>query len=283
MNITASDVKSLREKTQAGVMECKKALVEAEGDFATAEQFLKERGLLQSKKRENRETREGRVFIKLEPSKAVIVELGCETDFVAENKYFIALGNACLDLVFDGNAGALEDRVTDTVSITKENIVVKKYATMSAAENEIVYGYLHGPGRIGVLVKIWISDGSKKDDAAFRELANDLSLQIAAFTPRFVSQDGVPAEYLEKIEREYRRETEESGKPEKLWERITAGKIQKHLDRVCLSEQPYVRDETVKVSAFMKNTASLINADVKVVDFIRYEISGNESPAPHDL
>jgi elongation factor Ts len=151
---------------------------------------------------------------------------------------------------------------------------------VSAGSNEIASGYLHGPGRIGVMVKIWISDFSKKDDAVFRELVNDLSLQIAAFAPLFVSREGVTGEYIENIRRQYLQETRESGKPEQLWEKILSGKIRKHLDRICLYEQPYVRDETLKASSVVKNAESQLGANVKVVDFIHYKIIGNESTVP---
>ena len=157
-DVKPADVKKLRDKTGAGMLDCKKALVEAEGDFAKAEKLLKEQGLAAAEKRSDRATNEGRVFTKIENGKAGIIELACETDFVARNENFINAGTELLDSIVEGNLNTLtpelEENVKLVISRIKENISIKRFKTYELAENEFCMDYIHGDGGIGVLVKL---------------------------------------------------------------------------------------------------------------------------------
>jgi elongation factor Ts len=280
MEIKASDVKTLREKTGAGMMDCKKALVEAQGDFDKAEKILKELGLAAADKRLGKATNEGRIFSRVDGNRGVLLELTCETDFVARNEDFISLGNSLLDTILEKdlqeNAAELDMLVKDTMSRIKENMSLKRFQTMKVDGNGCLVDYIHGEGRIGVLVKFALSDSSLKEDLRFKETAFDFALHVAAFAPLYVSRDRVDSDYLKEQEELLRKQTANDprtqGKPEKIIDNIVKGKLDKHLAMICLLDQGWLRDEKIKSSKILESLNREIDATVEIEDFLYYRL-----------
>ena len=249
--ISAKAVKSLREQTGAGMMDCKRALSEADGDIERAVEVLRERGLAKAGKREGRATTEGAIAIVLDGNAGGMVEVGCETDFVARTDDFTQLveslaraaandasitgAAALLDASIDGEK--VSERITAAISRLGENVVVKRVARLSVDGAGVAGGYLHAGGKLGVLVGL---AGSEVGEA----LAKDVAMHVAAAdpTPVAVSREGVPAELLEKEREIYRNQALQEGKPEKVIDRIVEGKLQKFVSEICLVDQPFVKD-----------------------------------------
>ncbi|MBN1525026.1 MAG: elongation factor Ts [Spirochaetales bacterium] len=282
MEIKAIEVKKLRDKTGAGMMECKKALVDAAGDFAKAEKILKELGLAAAAKRAGRATNEGRIFIEASDSRAAVLELSCETDFVAKNEDFQKLGNKLAGIVLQENpkekTKAMEDEITSTVGIIKENIQLRRFITMEAAADEFFSSYIHGEGRIGVVLKIKAGNPDVKNIDAVKDLAFNLALHIAAFSPLYVSEDRIDASYLKEQEEIFTKQASQLGKPENVLAGIVKGKMKKHFAEICLVDQNYVRDEKFQVRQVLENAGKETGTTLAIVDFIYFKV-GEELPS----
>ena len=286
MSIKATDVKALREKTGAGMMDCKRALVEAEGDFSKAEELLKELGLMAADNREGRATNEGRVFLRAADRKGALLELSCETDFVARNREFIDLGNKLVDIVLEKEdtvpKNELDEELIaplkDVLSRIKENMTLKRYAVIRAESDELLVDYTHGEGRIGVFVKFKVGDVSLLDHPALKETAFDFALHVAAFAPLYLTRDGVDADYIEEQQELFKKQTENDektrGKPENVIDSIVKGKTNKHLSGICLMEQGFVRDEKIKCSKILADLGQEIGGSVEIADFLNYKVGG---------
>ncbi|MBN2511196.1 MAG: elongation factor Ts [Spirochaetales bacterium] len=276
MAISASDVKALRDKTGAGMMDCKKALTDANGDFAQAERILKELGLAAAAKRSDRETNEGRVFTMLKTDKAAILELACETDFVARNNDFIRYGNSILEKIIDNSLTEANDEIDgmikEAVGIIKENITISKFALMSISESEYVVDYVHGEGTIGVLVKLGLENNSLKSHATVKEFAFDTALHVAAFNPQYLDQQSVDPAYLKEQEEIFTTQAKNLGKPENVVAGIVKGKINKHMSEICLQDQPFVKDDKVSVQKKAEMVSKEAGGKVFVKEFIYYRI-----------
>ncbi|NRA08208.1 MAG: translation elongation factor Ts [Myxococcales bacterium] len=279
--ISAKAVKDLREQTGAGMMDCKRALTEAEGDLERALAVLRERGLAKAGKREGRETSEGMIAVSMEGPVGGMVELGCETDFVARTDDFAALGSGLAALVAsaDGpqtpeelaeastDGQRVADRISESIAKLGENIVIKRVARLEVKDG-LVGGYVHAGAKLGVLVGV---EGAA--DAA--ELARDVAMHVAAAdpTPVAVFKEDI-AEALLDTEREiYRNQAVQEGKPEKVLDRIVEGKIKKYLKDICLVEQSFVKDPD-------RNVGSLLDeAGARVSGFARFKLgqSGEEA------
>ncbi len=280
MDIKASDVKALREKTGAGMMDCKKALTEAGGDFGKAEKHLKELGLAAAAKRSGRATNEGRVFTKVSDQRAAILELACETDFVARNKDFIALGEELLNTIvekgYKESNEELEQRVKDTISTIKENMEIKRLSTLELDDTEMAVDYIHGNGSIGVLVKLKGDSRTILEKAEVKEFAFDTALHIAAFNPLYLNRDKVDDSYKKEQEEIFQKQAENLGKPEKVIAGIVQGKLNKHFGEICLLDQGFVKDEKQSVAKVMKSIAKAADGTLEIVDF-RYFKVGEEN------
>ena len=281
MEIKAADVKQLRDKTGAGMMDCKKALTEAEGDFAKAERILKELGLAAAAKRSGRATNEGRIFTTITEDAAALLELSCETDFVARNKDFIALGNAIVERVARENI-SLEDsqiaeQVKEAISTIKENMAARRAKRMEIAKSEKVVQYVHGEGgSIGVLVKVAASKPETLENESVSQFAFDCALHVAAFNPTFLSKDNVPAEYVKEQEEIYMQQARNLGKPEKVLEGIVKGKLNKHLSEICFLEQPFVKDDKRSVAKVAADIGKEIGDELTVAEFAYYKVGEQE-------
>jgi len=271
MNIKAADVKKLRDMTGAGMLDCKKALVESEGDFKQAVKKLKELGLAAAAKRSGRATNNGRVFTRVTDTRAAILELVCETDFVARNKDFIALGDALLDVVLEEDIREPNERlngmVNDLISTIKENMALKSLKVLDIADNELVADYVHGEGAIGVLVKLRADDAAALSEEAVRTFLFDCALHIAAFNPAYLSRELVDAEYIAEQQDIFAKQVAALGKPANVVENIVKGKLNKHFSEICFLEQPFVKDDKNSVEKVMQDIAKQAGTKLSIVDY----------------
>jgi len=275
VDIKAADVKKLREMTGAGMLDCKKALIAANGDFKLAEKHLKELGLAAAAKRSGRATNQGRVFTAVKGNKAVILELACETDFVARNKDFIQLGADLIDTILEKGYTSivpeLEDMVKDLISKIKENMSLKRFSVLDIAENQYVAEYIHGEGAIGVLVELEAEDSSKINQQV-KDFAFDCALHIAAFNPLYLDKSDVDAEYLAEQTEIFSKQVAALGKPANVIENIIKGKLNKHFSEICFLQQGFVKDDKVSVEKTLANLAKEIGTTLKVVGYTYYKV-----------
>jgi len=268
MAISATMVKELRERTGAGMMECKKALVEADGDLDAAREILRKAGQAQADKKSGRVTADGRIIIAAEANRAVVVEINSETDFVAKDENFVGFAESvaaaalesgttdveALGAVRLADGRSVETARTELVAKVGENIGVRRIAAI--AGEGILGSYTHG-GRIGSLVLL---DGG--DDA----LARDIAMHIAASNPVCIDEHGVPAETLDSERRILTEQAEASGKPAEIVARMVAGRLAKFLKEITLVGQPFVKDPDVSVGKLLKSRGASVTA------FVRFEV-----------
>jgi elongation factor Ts len=280
MGISAEDVKKLREKTGAGMMECKNALVETGGDFAGAEKLLKEKGLAAVEKRSDRATNEGKVFVKIADNAAALVELATETDFVSRNPEFIALGDAIADRVLEkGYTGPNEELaglVTELATKIRENMGLKRVTLVKAGAGEYLTKYIHGDGAIGVVVKLGAGNADAIQKEEFKALAFNLALHIAAFNPAALDRDHIDAAFLKEQEEIFRKQLEGDEKlkekPANVIDNILKGKVNKYLSDICLLEQGYVKDEKFTVAQVLSDTGKQLGTTISVVDYVYFKV-----------
>ncbi len=269
--ITASQVKELREKTGAGMMDCKKVLSETDGDLEKASELLRERGIAKAAKKSGRVAAEGMVeaYISEDGKVGAIVEVNSETDFVAKNQEFRTFVMDIAKQVVKNNPKTVEDLLQEPaifeegktvnealigkIATIGENISIRRFARFETTDG-LIEKYIHGDGKIAVLVNM--TSGNK-------ELAKDVCMQIAAARPEFVSREQVPAERLEKEKEILKAQTMNEGKPEAIAEKIVMGRINKFYEEICLVDQEFVKDPSQKVSNILK--------DAKVLEFARFE------------
>ncbi|MDC7230509.1 MAG: translation elongation factor Ts [Sphaerochaetaceae bacterium] len=271
MAITAEVVKKLRDITGAGMMDCKKALTQSNGDFAAAEKILKEMGLAAVAKRQDRATNNGRVFVKVGKDKAVMVELSCETDFVASNDQFAELGNnicaVALEKGYSEINEELEGMVTDLITIIKENMALKQLHVFEVGENEFASTYVHGNGALAVLVMFKSDDKTIFENDLVKEFANDCALHVAAFTPSYLNTDAVDADYIKEQTEIFTAQAEKLGKPAKVIEGIVKGKLNKHLSEICFLQQPFVKDDSMSVEKKANEVGKAAGASLEIVNY----------------
>jgi len=285
-NITAAQVKALREKTGAGMMDCKKALVEANGDEEKAIEILRKKGLSKAAKKADRNAAEGRVEIYITPEmkKGSIVEVNCETDFVAKTDEFVEFVNETVKTINANDIddaeslnkapfgeGTFEEELKVKIAKIGENIVVRRMATITAPENGIVNGYIHAGGRVGVLVAA--ACDSEKTCDAIKDTLKDIAMHIAAMKPQYLNPQSVPADVIEKEKEIAKAQLLKEGKPENVIDKIIPGKIKKFYQDVCLTEQEYVKAEKKEsVAEALNKAAKAAGGSAKLVDFIRFEV-----------
>ncbi|MBT6120842.1 elongation factor Ts [bacterium] len=272
MSITAASVKELREKTGVGMMACKKALVEANGDMDSAIKYLREKGLAAASKKSARTTAEGQIFIELsaDRKKGVILELNCETDFVATNDSFKLFGAQIAQTVLESNAATTDDvdvltvngksfqeSISETILKVGENINLTKIARIDS-EGE-VFSYLHSNGKLGVLVETTVS----LDD---KEIGKDIAMQVAAANPSCVRPEEVASDELEKEKDIIRAQALNEGKPAQVVEKIVMGRISKYYKENCLIEQEFVKDSDKKIKQILPKGAD-------VTQFVRFSLT----------
>jgi elongation factor Ts len=274
--VQASDVKKLREKTGAGMLDCKNALSEADGDFKKAEKILKERGIAAASKRSARATNEGRIFSNVQNKRGGLVELSCETDFVARNEDFITFGNKIVNETVEAGSEeitpAIEEEVKELISTIKENIKIRRIKIIEAAENELIVDYIHGEGRIGVLIKLKAEDGTALEKEEVKNFAFDCALHVAAFNPMYLSKEVVDKEYLEEQEQIFTKQAEQLGKPENVMQGIVKGKLNKHLSEICFLNQGFVKEEKKSVEKIMDELSKSVGTKLSITDYAYFSV-----------
>ncbi|MEM5948182.1 translation elongation factor Ts [Spirochaetia bacterium 38H-sp] len=276
MAISAADVKKLRDKTGAGIMDCKRALTEANGDFDKAEKILKEMGLAAAAKRSDRATKEGRVFAVVKDNKAGLLEILCETDFVARNSDFISTGEEILNLIVDKNLTIEDEEVKEAMNNlsikVKENLNLRRADVLEAADDEYITSYIHGEGSIGVLVKFSVEKPEIKDNEQFKTFAFDCALHAAAFSPMYLTAAQVPEDYKNEQMEIFVKQAQNTGKPEKVIQGIAQGKLKKHLAEICFTEQTFVKDNKKSVQQVMDELSKSLGATIKLIDYRYYKV-----------
>jgi len=285
-DISASDVKKLRDKTGAGPMECKNALVSTNGDFAAAEKILKEKGLAALEKRVGRATNEGKVFVKIkgDGSAAVLVEMNAETDFVARNPDFIALGGVIADKALENGIEAPNDElaglVQELATKIRENMGLKRLCLVKASSNENLVQYIHGDGNIGVVVKCESDKPEIFKNEDVKAFIFSLALHIAAFNPVAIDRSKVDQAWLKEQEGIFKAQMDKDeklkGKPENVLSGILQGKVTKYLSDICLLEQGYVKDEKITVAKAIEECAKKAGAKLTLNDYVYYKVGATE-------
>ena len=281
--VTSAMVKELRERTSAGMMDCKKALVESDGDMEKAIEWLREKGLSQAAKKASRIAAEGVVaqYISEDGTVGVIVEVNCETDFVAKTDNFVNFCNnvakhiakanpADVDTLLtqafvDDASKTVADLVSEATVAIGEKISIRRFARYETTG--VVSTYIHMGGKVGVLVEV----STDKQDDEIKVFAHDLALQIAAAKPEAVRREEVDAAKLEKEKEILRAQAINEGKPEKIVDRMVEGRIEKYYKEVCLLEQPFVKDGDKSIKGLMAEVAKATGANLAVVRFARFE------------
>lgn len=280
MSISATLVKELREKTNAGMMDCKKALEETKGDFNAAVEWLRVKGLSSAAKKAGRIAAEGTVAAWSDGKTGVLVEVNSETDFVARNPGFQTFVKQLTEHVAKNPVGEIgqqkfaptgktvEESTKDLVATIGENIVLRRSVRYDLQGSGIVHTYLHGEGKIGVMVEIAGPTGS----ADLKTFAQDVCLHVAAMNPAAISSDQMPADVVAKEKEILKAKNLEQGKKAEMIDKIVEGQIKKFLSESCLLDQAFVKNPDQKVSDYMKETAKKAGGDVKILRFARYEL-----------
>lgn len=282
--ITAQMVKELRERTGAGMMDCKKALNEANGDSEKAVEILREKGLAAAAKKAGRIAAEGivKTYISEDGKIASIVEVNCETDFVAINEDFVALAENVAKQSATTNATTTEElvaekyiadesktiqeTVNELIAKIGENMAVRRFSKL-AVEHGVIESYIHGGGKIGVLVKL----ECEKDSEVLKVVAKDVAMQVAATNPLFLNRDAVDNESLEKEKEIYRVQALNEGKPEKIVEKMVVGRVQKYYKENCLVEQVWVKNSDLTIEKYLQEKSKEVGAPITVAAFVRFE------------
>ncbi|MCS7296975.1 MAG: translation elongation factor Ts [Bacteroidia bacterium] len=276
--ITAEQVKKLRDTTGAGIMDCKKALEEAQGNFDLAIEILRKRGHKIAAARQERDAKEGAVFAAVSSHEGHMILLGCETDFVAKNQEFRAFGQKIAQASLENGVKSIEEvhtliidglplaeKVAELTAKIGEKLEVSRWARL---EGEYVTAYIHLGGRIGVLVAL--SGVDQLDEATLEEVGQNIAMQVAALRPVSVDRYSVPADLLEKEKEIAREQARAEGKPEALLEKIAVGKLEKFFKEVVLLEQEYFKDSQKTIGQYLKS----ISPKLTVSGFIRFQVGG---------
>ena len=270
---TGSDVVALRQKTGAGILDCKKALTETNGDMDKAVDYLREKGIATAAKKASRIAAEGIVAAKIAGNTGAMVEVNCETDFVAKGEQYIDFVNGVVDYVLAHDVKNVEELIAakndDTVAATAkigEKIAIRRFEKFTAAKG-MVESYIHMGGKVGVLVEIEAENVTDE----VKTFAHDVALQIAAAKPLYVDKDEVPADVLEHEKEILRVQAKNEGKPEKIIERMVEGRIVKYYEDFCLMNQKFVKDPE-KTIAQVEKEVSAKAGGVSVKRFARFEM-----------
>lgn len=281
MVFTAQDVKTLREITGCGMMECKKALTEADGDQDKAIELLRERGLAAAAKKASRIAAEGVVKAYVDEAKkvGVVIEVNAETDFVAKNAEFQAFVDTCAKTVVEANPAdvdalnackavgsemTISELTTEKIQTIGENIKIRRFARYEGA----VATYIHAGGSIGVMVKF---DTDVADKEGFAEYGKDVAMQVAAANPSYLTEAEVPAEVLEKEKEILKVQAINEGKPEAIAEKMVQGRIKKFYKENCLIDQEFIKDGDQTIKSYTDAKAKELGGKIEIVSFVRFE------------
>lgn len=283
MEVTAGMVKELRERTGAGMMDCKKVLVETSGDMEKAIELLREKGLAKAAKKAGRIASQGLVKLAFssDGKKAAVIEVNSETDFVAKNEEFIEFVEVLAGKVLESSVadmeaflslpykdeGTIQNALNNKIARIGENMNIRRFAKFETPG--VVYvGYSHGNGKIGVIVGL-------ETEAALGEIGvmgKDIAMQVASMNPRFIDESSIDPEYIESEKRILVQQALNEGKPADIVEKMVTGRLKKELKETCLVEQKFVKDQELSVKQYIDNSAKGIGKAVRVVEMVRYEV-----------
>ncbi len=270
---TSKDVMELRKKTGAGVADCQKALKETNGDMEKAVDFLREKGIATAAKKASRIAAEGVVMAKINGNTGVLVEVNCETDFVAKGDQYLAFVESVADYVLANdvkdNEALIAEKNDETIAATAkigEKIAIRRFAKFSS-DAGIVESYIHMGGKVGVLVEI---EGCTCDGA--KELAHDVALQIAAAKPLYLNASEVPAEVIEHEKEILRAQALNEGKPAQIVDRMVEGRVKKYYEEACLVNQAFVKDPSMTIEKLVKSVGDKMGKTLSIKRFVRFEM-----------
>lgn len=288
MSFTAKDVQALREATSCGMMDCKKALTEANGDMEKAVELLREKGLAASQKKAGRIAAEGAVFAMVDDKTGVgaVIEVNAETDFVAKNDRFMdfvratamtvieknpADVEALLATALSGKTTTVEEELRELILVIGENMKLRRFVRYS---NNVV-SYVHGGGRIGVLASFELGDSAAASKDEYKEMAKDIAMQIAAIPPAYLNEAAVPADILAKEKEillaQMENDDKLKGKPDAVKAKMIEGKIKKYFKENCLVDQAFIKDGNLSVDQFVAEVSKKVGTSIAIKEFVRFE------------
>lgn len=283
--ITAAIVKELRDKTNAGMMDCKKVLTETNGDLDAAVKLLRERGIAKAGAKADRAANEGIITARVNDAATdgILLELNCETDFVSKNDNFQAFVTEIADALAASDAtdlasalasqkdgSSIEDTVKAKVAEVGENLQLRKFERYQAAEGGVVSSYIHPPGKVGVLIEVGTTKAETAQSAAFQELVKDLTLHIAACAPKGLRREDIPQSIVDNEMDIFRARLADSGKPANIIENILKGQIGKFFAESCFLEQPFVKDDKSSVIQLLEAKGKELGDTLTVRRFVRF-------------
>jgi len=293
MTIAASQVKELREATGLGMMICKKALTEADGDMQKAIENLRKQGQSTAQKRAGKAANEGKVSIISANGTGLIYEVNSETDFVARNEDFIAFSGELGTILAENKPAdmtaamaitspawgdqSVEGKLTELIGKIGEKITFRRFTIVEIdATKQCLASYIHGNGKIGVLVTLSVDKPEAIQSEQLAELGKELAMQIAAANPVDVDRERIPQDVVAKEKEIYLTHAQSSGRPEKVWERIVEGKLSKYFREVALLEQEYIRDTDLTVTQRISQTEKELGTKISVDSFVRYALGAEQ-------
>lgn len=288
MAFTAKDVQALREATSCGMMDCKKALTEADGNMEKAVELLREKGLAASQKKAGRIAAEGTVYAAVDDATGIgaIIEVNAETDFVAKNDKFMdfvqsaaatiieknpADVEALMAMTLSGKTNTTEEALRELILVIGENMKVRRFVRYTGN----VASYVHGGGRIGVLVSFGLADSTAAAKDEYKEMTKDIAMQIAAIPPAYLDEASVPAEVVAKEKEimlaQMENDEKNKNKPAAVKEKMIEGKIKKFFKESCLVDQAYIKDGNLSVGQFLGEVGKKLGTTLSVIEFVRFE------------
>ena len=294
MSISASMVKELREKTNAGMMDCKKALEESKGDFDAAVEWLRVKGLSAAAKKADRVAAEGTVAAKTTGKTAAVVEVNSETDFVARNEGFKTFVNEIVDHVITSTAtgdlltqpfkgATVGDALKHAIATIGENIVIRRTEKYTTNDTGLVHTYIHGEGKIGVMIEVQATTAAAASSADAKTFASDVCLHIAAMNPMALSSADMNPETVAKEKEILKQKNLESGKKPEMIEKIVEGQIRKFLAENCLVDQAFVKNPDLTISAYAKEAGKKAGGELTIKRFTRFELGAGIEKKVNDF
>jgi elongation factor Ts len=275
MSITKDSVMALREKTGAGLIDCKRALGESNGDMEEAVSLLRKKGVATAAKKSGRSASEGMIAqaISENRSKGILVEVNCETDFVAKNDDFVIFSNEIAKELLSNPSADFEEKRTEQVAKIGENIKISRSETLAPVVSGLVESYVHTGSKVAVLLSVGSDSSEVHSNELVVSMAKDICMHIAATSPVCVSRDEVPSELVDK-EKEI-AQAQAEGKPPQAVEKIISGKLEKYFSGVSLLEQPFVKNPDQSIQQFVDEVGKKIGSQLKVEKFLRFQVGDN--------
>lgn len=285
VKITAAMVKELRNMTDSPMMECKKALVEAEGDIEKAVDVLRTMGLAKAVKRAGRDTNEGTIaaYVAEDGKAGTLLELTCETDFVGSNAKFTGFATELAKVVTElspadveallaceMNGNTVDDELKEMIHVIGENMKIQRFERIEV-ENGALVSYIHHNGKLGAMVVFSFNNPETASNEQFQTFAHDVAMQVVASNPAGATRDAVPTEVVEHEKEIYRAQAAESGRPEKFWDGIVMGRLKKFYKENVLTEQDFIKNPDTTISELAKKISADLGDDIEVVSFVRFQ------------